>query len=124
MNWYVGVLKKYADFTGRARRTEFWMFALFNFIFSFALQLVEALFGGPGVLSGLYGLAVLLPGLAVGARRLHDTGRSGWWLLLLLVPVLGWIVLFVFAVLEGERKANAYGPDPKGALPAQPAGAA
>jgi len=123
MNWYVQVLKKYADFTGRARRTEFWMFYLFSFLVSLGLGIVEAIFGGPGILGGLYGLVVLLPSLAVSVRRLHDTGRSGWWLLIFLIPLIGVIVLLVFAVQEGQRGDNAYGHDPKAVLPTQVVGA-
>ena len=78
MSWYLTVLKKYAVFSGRARRMEYWMFALFNFIISFALAFLEALVGGPGIVAVLYSLAVLVPSIAVGVRRLHDTDRSGW----------------------------------------------
>lgn len=115
MDWYLAVLKKYADFSGRARRTEFWMFALFNVVIGVGLSIVEGIFGGPGVLSGLYTLAVLIPGIAVGVRRLHDTNRSGWWLLIWFVPVVGWIVLIVFWAQEGNKGANPFGPDPKAA---------
>ena len=78
MNWYVDVMKKYVVFGGRARRTEYWMFFLCNFIIAFALGLIEGILKGPGVLGLLYSLVVLVPSLSVGARRLHDTGRSGW----------------------------------------------
>jgi uncharacterized membrane protein YhaH (DUF805 family) len=120
MNWYLQVLRKYVDFTGRARRTEYWMFFLFNLIISFALGIVEALFGGPGILGAIYGLAVLLPSLAVSVRRLHDTGRSGWWLLIGLVPLVGLVVLLVFAVQEGQPGDNAFGPNPKGTVAPRP----
>jgi uncharacterized membrane protein YhaH (DUF805 family) len=113
MNWYISTLKKYADFGGRARRTEYWMFVLFNVIVSFVLAGVDMLIGGFGILSGLYGLAVLIPSLAVSVRRLHDTGRTGWWLLIGFVPVIGVIVLLVFAVLDSEPGSNDYGPNPK-----------
>lgn len=115
MNWYLDVLKKYAVFEGRARRKELWMFVLFNAIVLIALSLVEAIVGGPGILSGLYSLAVLIPSLAVGARRLHDTGRSGWWQLIALVPFIGTIVLIVFFVADSQPGTNQYGPNPKGA---------
>jgi len=114
MEWYLGALKKYAEFGGRARRTELWMFVLFNLIIGVVLALVDAMLGSR-VLNGVYSLAVLIPSLAVGSRRLHDTGRSAWWLLIALIPIVGLIVLIVFYVQEGTKGANAYGPDPKAA---------
>ncbi len=130
MNWYLKVLKQYVDFQGRARRTEYWMFTLFSALVSIVLLLVDTLvlgtgnltgsatdgvsFGaGIGLLGGIYALAVLLPSLAVSVRRLHDTGRSGWWLLIGLVPFVGALVLLVFFVLEGNRGPNQHGQDPK-----------
>jgi uncharacterized membrane protein YhaH (DUF805 family) len=114
VDWYVKVLKNYAMFTGRARRTEFWMFALINFLISVGLTVVGMVAGGRGVLHGLYALAVLIPSLAVSVRRLHDTNRSGWWMLIGLVPIAGAIVLLVFAVQDGQPGDNQYGPNPKG----------
>jgi len=115
MSWYLAVLKKYAEFSGRARRTEYWMFLLVSFIISLVIQFVEYILGSSGILGAVYGLAVLLPSLAVSVRRLHDIGRSGWWLLIGLVPVVGVIVLIVFAVQDSQPGANAYGPNPKAA---------
>lgn len=115
MNWYLDVLKKYAVFNGRARRKEYWMFFLFNIIIMVVLGIVEGIVGGPGVLAGIYGLAVLLPGIAVSIRRLHDTDRSGWWLLIGLVPLIGAIVLLVFFVQDSQAAENQYGPNPKAA---------
>ncbi|MGB7292897.1 MAG: DUF805 domain-containing protein [Thermodesulfobacteriota bacterium] len=115
MNWYIEVLKKYAVFDGRAHRTEYWMFVLFNVIITILLGLIDGLFGILGVLSGIYGLAVLIPGIAVSIRRLHDTNRSGWWLLISLVPVIGTIVLLVFMVQDTQPGTNEYGPNPKAA---------
>lgn len=112
MSWYLAVLKKYATFSGRARRTEYWMFFLVNLIVSMVLGFVDTV-AGTAFIGVVYSLAVLLPSLAVGVRRLHDIGRSGWWLLILLVPVIGVIVLLVFAVRDGDAGANAYGPNPK-----------
>lgn len=112
MQWYIAVLKQYAVFTGRAHRTEYWMFFLVNLIVYFALTAVDVALA-TGVLSFLYSLAVLLPSLAVGARRLHDTGRTGWWLLIVLVPLIGAIVLIVFFVQDSQPGENAYGPNPK-----------
>jgi len=97
---------KYADFNGRAKRPEYWWFALFVFLVSLGLGIVS------DIVSALFSLATLLPSLAVGARRLHDTKRSGWWQLLWLVPVIGWIVVIVFLVQEGNTEANQYGSAP------------
>jgi uncharacterized membrane protein YhaH (DUF805 family) len=119
MNWYLGVLKKYAEFNGRARRKEYWFFILFNLIISCVLSVVDVFLGtysaaaGVGILTGLYGLAVLLPGIGVTIRRLHDTGRSGWWTLIILVPLVGWIVILIFMLIDSQPATNAYGPNPK-----------
>ena len=113
MSWYLLVLKKYAVFRGRARRMEYWMFFLFNFIIAFVLGFIEGLAGGPGVLGSLYGLAVLLPGLGVSIRRLHDTGRSGWWLLIGLIPIIGAFILLIYMVSDSQEGTNQYGPSPK-----------
>jgi uncharacterized membrane protein YhaH (DUF805 family) len=113
MNFYLDVLKKYAQFDGRAGRQEFWMFVLFNAIIMIGLTVIETMVGGPGVLGSLYSLAVLCPSLAVGARRLHDTGRSGWWQLIGFVPLIGVIVLIVFFATAGQPSANQYGAPPK-----------
>ncbi|TIC82889.1 DUF805 domain-containing protein [Nocardioides sp. GY 10127] len=122
------VLTHYADFTGRARRSEFWYYVLAYVLLSIVLNLLGNLTGRPGevlfgVVSSLVGLALLCPSLAVGARRLHDTGRSGWWQLLGLIPCFGTIVLIVFFAQDSQPD-NAYGPSPKGAGPgsAGPAG--
>lgn len=119
MNWYLGVLKKYAEFGGRARRKEYWMFVWFNILIGFVLGVVDYTTGlanaetGVGVLSGLYSLAVLVPGIAVAVRRLHDTSRSGWWLLIGFLPLIGALVLLFFMVQDGTPGANAHGPNPK-----------
>ena len=119
MNWYLEALKKYTVFTGRARRKEYWFFVLFNIIISAALAIVDYFTGtysatyGMGLLGCLYTLAVLIPAIAVSVRRLHDTGRSGWWLLLALIPIVGGIVLLVFMVFDSEPGENKYGPSPK-----------
>jgi len=111
MNWYLEVLKKYAEFTGRARRTEYWMFFLINLIIAVILVVVEmAVFAGPGVLYGIYMLAILLPALGVTVRRLHDTGRTGWWVLVWLIPIVGPIVILVFMVLDSQPGDNEYWP--------------
>lgn len=114
MNWYIEVLKKYAVFGGRARRQEYWMFFLFNILIAFVLGLVTRFIGSAlGIGTALsnpagtiYSLAVLVPGIAVAVRRMHDTGRSGWWIL---VPVAN----LVFLCLDSEDGDNQYGPNPK-----------
>ena len=118
MNWYLEVLKKYAVFGGRARRTEYWLFFLFNSIIVLVLGIIEAIAGitpdtDVSILGNLYSLAVLIPSLAVGVRRLHDTGRSGWWMFISLVPIVGVIVLLVFFVQDSQDGDNQYGPNPK-----------
>ena len=121
MSWYLKVLKNYAGFSGRARRQEYWFFVLVNFIITLALIFVDVLIGGfnpqtgLGVLSGLYGLAVFIPTFAVTVRRLHDTSRTGWWLLIAFIPLIGAIVLLIFMFLDSTSGTNEYGPDPKGA---------
>ena len=119
MSWYLAVLKKYAVFSGRARRKEYWFFILFNLIITIVLTMIDGAMGGLGeggigILSGIYSLAVFLPSLAVTIRRLHDTDRTGWWFLIAFIPLIGAIVLLVFMVLDGTPAANQYGPDPKG----------
>lgn len=114
MNWYISVLKKYVVFTGRAQRAEYWYFILFNLIITVVLSGIDAALGESGILSGIYGLAVLLPGLGVSVRRLHDTSRTGWWLLIGLIPLVGFIVLIIFMAQDSTPGANAHGPNPKG----------
>jgi uncharacterized membrane protein YhaH (DUF805 family) len=135
MNWYLSVLKKYAVFKGRARRTEYWMFVLVNCIITVILYLLAAIpsivsivaIDRPSAISGffiivlwIYALAVLIPGLAVSVRRLHDTNRSGFFLFMSLIPLAGPIILLVFLVQEGVSGDNQYGPDPKEPIQAEP----
>ncbi|MGL5324217.1 MAG: DUF805 domain-containing protein [Aeromonas sp.] len=116
MNWYISVLKQYAVFSGRARRTEYWMFVLCNVIVMLLLGMVDKLIGGDNeLISSIYSLAVLLPSLAVAARRLHDTDRSAWWLLLGLIPIIGTLVLIYFMVCNGQQGPNRFGDDPTAA---------
>lgn len=119
VNWYVAVLKNYAGFSGRAGRAEYWMFFLFNIIISIVLYVISLKVPAVGILSFLYSLAVLIPGIAVAARRLHDTGRSGWWQLISLIPIVGAIILIVFLATEGQPHDNAYGPDPRLTAPSR-----
>jgi uncharacterized membrane protein YhaH (DUF805 family) len=119
MNWYLEVLKKYAEFNGRARRKEYWFFFLISTVISIILAVIDSFTGtiseeaGLGLLSGIYALAVLIPGLSVTVRRLHDTDRSGWWILLGLIPIIGGIALLIFMVLDSTPGGNQYGPNPK-----------
>jgi uncharacterized membrane protein YhaH (DUF805 family) len=115
MNWYLAVLKKYAVFGGRARRQEYWMFVLVNVIISAILNLLAdvADSGFFRFLDYVYGVAVLIPSLAVLWRRLHDTDRTGAWFLLVFLPVIGWIWLLVLVCLPGTPGPNRYGPNPK-----------
>ena len=113
MSWYLEVLKKYAVFSGRSRRSEYWYFALFNVIIAIVLMLIDRAAGTYPALYAIYVLAVLIPGLAVSIRRLHDTNRSGWWLLIDLIPLVGAIILIVFLAQDSDAGDNQYGPNPK-----------
>jgi len=119
MNWYLQVLKKYAEFGGRARRKEYWMFALFNVIFLIVAIILDNVLGTTigvlpyGVFYFLYALAVLLPGLAVGVRRLHDVGKSGWMMLIGLIPLIGAIWLLVLVCTDSQSGTNKWGENPK-----------
>ena len=118
MNWYLEVLKKYAVFSGRTRRKEYWYFILFNTLISIALTIIDGVTGtlnveaGVGLLSGIYAFVVLIPSIAVAVRRLHDTNRSGWWLFIMLIPIIGAIVLIVFFVSDSKPEENQYGLNP------------
>ncbi len=113
-------LSKYVDFSGRARRSEYWYFALFNFLVGIVASILDSILGTGyddttgGLINTVVGLALFLPGLAVAVRRLHDTGRSGWWILLVFAIIIGWIVLLVWLVTDSKGD-NQYGPNPKGA---------
>lgn len=119
MNWFVKVVKQYVDFSGRARRKEYWMFILFYTLFAVIAAALDNLFGiaipkaGYGPIYGILALALFLPNLGVTVRRLHDTGRSGWMLLLGLIPVVGAIIIFVFLVSDSKVGSNEYGENPK-----------
>jgi uncharacterized membrane protein YhaH (DUF805 family) len=122
MNWYIEALKKYAVFSGRARRKEYWFFVLFNVIFSFVLGFIDGMMGnvhmesGMGLLGGVYSLLLLIPGIAVSVRRLHDTNRTGWWVLLGLIPIIGALVLLIFMIQDSTPGENNYGQNPKDAI--------
>jgi uncharacterized membrane protein YhaH (DUF805 family) len=119
MDWYIKVLKQYADFSGRARRKEYWMFALFNVILVIATMIIDNTLGLTfrgepyGLIYTLYGLAVLIPSLAVGVRRLHDVGKSGWWILIALIPIVGAIILLVWFCTDSQAGENQWGDNPK-----------
>jgi uncharacterized membrane protein YhaH (DUF805 family) len=116
MSWFIAALKKYAVFSGRARRKEYWMFALFaGLIYVVLLAIVLAAHASPALIGvlGFVELAFLLPGWGVTVRRLHDTGRSGWWILFGIVPLVGAITLLVFYCTDSQAGANKYGPNPK-----------
>ena len=119
MNWYLKVLKQYADFNGRARRMEYWMFVLFNVLISMALLIIDNVIGlafediGYGPLYLIYCLAIVIPSIAVAVRRLHDSGKSGWWILVTLIPLIGGIWMLVLLLLDSDPGDNEYGPNPK-----------
>ena len=119
MKYFLYCLQHYADFTGRARRSEYWYFVLFNFIVSIliglSLGVIAGLLNVPALvyLAYLWSLAVFIPSLAVSVRRLHDIGRSGWWLLLSLIPLVGSIILIIWHCTDSQPGANQYGPNPK-----------
>jgi len=115
MNYYLSVLKNYAQFSGRARRKEYWMFALVSGIIFVVLEILGSFVNGQtgAIIVGIYSLLVLIPSLAVSVRRLHDIGKSGWWILIALIPFIGAIVLLIFAVMDSQPGQNQYGPNPK-----------
>lgn len=124
MDWYIRVWQRYAEFSGRSRRMEYWMFTLVHAIILFVLCIGITGFGvlkqpaigaTSGLIAAAYGLAALIPCFAVTVRRLHDINKTGWWILISLVPVAGGIALLVMTFLEGTHGANQYGPDPKSA---------
>lgn len=118
MRWYLEVLKKYTQFSGRARRKEYWLFALFNLIFLIVAAIFDHLIFGVaieaiGPLYAIYVLAVIIPGLAVAVRRLHDIGKSGWYFLINFIPLVGGIWFLVLMCLDSQPGENRFGPNPK-----------
>ena len=113
MEWYLKVLKQFADFNTRARRKEFWMFILFNLIASVVLGIIDGVVFGSQILGGLYSLAIIVPSIAVGVRRLHDIGKSGWMYLIVFIPLIGIIWLIVLWATDGVAGENEYGANPK-----------
>ena len=107
--YYTNAFKQYAVFTGRTTRPEYWYFFLFNVIISVILNLIDK----HGFLSMICMMAVMLPAIGIGIRRLHDIGKSGWWLLISFIPIIGTIILLVFLATEGQTGKNQYGEDPR-----------
>ena len=122
MEWFVEAMRKYAVFKGRARRKEYWWFLLVYLLISLVLTVFDGIIGkydaqsGMGLLSGLFGVATFLPGLAVAVRRLHDTDRSGWWVLITVLPVIGLLIFVIFMARAGTPGENRFGADPKAAV--------
>ena len=122
IEWMTMPLKRYADFSGRTRRKEYWMFLLGVVIVAIVLGIIEGIVGLSGMVGGVYGpltlifaLAIIIPGIAVQVRRFHDQDKSGWFVLLSLIPFVGGIIVLVFMCLEGTKGPNRFGPDPKDA---------
>jgi uncharacterized membrane protein YhaH (DUF805 family) len=114
MEWYLRVVKdNYANFKGRARRKEYWMFFLFNMLFVFVAAIIDYILGTFPLIYVIYVLAVIIPSLAVFIRRLHDIGKSGWWFFIGLIPIIGVIWLLVLLFTDGNPGENSYGPSPK-----------
>ena len=119
MSWYLKALKNYVGFNGRARRREYWFFTLFSFLMTIALSILDLIIFNLssetvlGMFTGAYALAVIIPTLAVTFRRLHDTGKSGWWLLINFVPMIGSLIFIVLLLLDSQPGENQYGSSPK-----------
>ena len=119
MNWWLAAMKKYVDFSGRARRKEYWMFILFNLIFGVVALVLDFMLGsvnenlGYGLFYFLFSLGIILPTWSVTVRRLHDVGKSGWWLFICLIPFIGGLWLFILTVTDSQADTNRYGISPK-----------
>lgn len=113
MSYFLEALKKYATFNGRARRKEYWMYVLFYTIFAFVGFIIDSILGRYGIISGIYGLALIIPTIAVTVRRLHDLGKSGFWYFISFIPLIGGIWMLILMCLDGQQGENQYGSDPK-----------
>jgi uncharacterized membrane protein YhaH (DUF805 family) len=119
MYWWLAAMKKYVDFSGRARRKEYWMFFLFNLIFGVVALVLDFMLGsvnenlGYGLFYSLFSLGIILPTWSVTVRRLHDVGKSGWWIFISLIPFIGAIWLFILTVTDSQVDTNRYGVNPK-----------
>lgn len=111
---YINMFKNYATFSGRTRRKDFWMAVLVSFLISLILSILTGIASFFGIIQMIYSLAILIPFLAMCVRRLHDTSKSAWFLLLALIPGIGAIILLIFACMDSQPGANQYGPNPKG----------
>lgn len=116
MNYYILAIKKYFDFSTRSTRKEYWFFVLFNIIISTIVGLIDSIIGISPILSSAYYLFVFIPGLSVAIRRLHDIGKSGWWIFINLIPFIGFIWFIILLVLDSQPIDNKYGPNPKSAI--------
>jgi len=126
MHWFIDPIKSsYSDFSGRATRQQYWMFVLIYLLIYIGLSVVDGILGfgmeSVGFLSAIFWLVTLVPAVAIASRRLHDINKSGWWQLISLVPVVGWIIAIVWLASKGQAEANQYGPSPYGAAAAVPA---
>ncbi|KQN91643.1 hypothetical protein ASE90_02280 [Sphingomonas sp. Leaf67] len=117
MEWMLLPLKRYFEVRGRSRRMEYWMFSLFSALVGVVATIIDSVFGfdmeSTGPVGGISSIALFIPGLTVAFRRLHDTDRSAWWMLLVFLPIIGWIWLFVLFVTDGTPGPNRFGADPK-----------
>lgn len=113
MHYFTDVVKKYVDFSGRARRQEYWMYTLIYVALLIVVMIVDLTLGTYPLLYSLLALGLFLPSLAVGVRRLHDQDKSGWWVLVGIIPFVGWIWAIVLMATEGNPNPNQYGPSPK-----------
>lgn len=116
MNWYLKVIHQYFDFTGRARRKEYWMFTLINILISWLLPLIDFILGTFyfTTISYIYSILIFIPALAVLLRRLHDVGKSGWYFFLILIPFIGWLWLLILLCMDSVPRPNIWGDNPKG----------
>ena len=114
MNWFIDcITKNYVNFNGRARRKEYWMFVLFSALLCIVTVIIDRMIGGPYIVTSIFSLAIFLPNLAVTVRRLHDTDKSGWWVLLQFIPYLGGIIILIFCLIDSTPGTNQYGENPK-----------
>ncbi|MGR5236331.1 DUF805 domain-containing protein [Vibrio alfacsensis] len=118
-DWYLGVIRNYTGFSGRARRQEYWYFTLVNILVNLVMNIIDRILGNVfqidnfGLFGVLYALFILIPSLAVTVRRLHDTDRTGWWVLIAIIPIIGFLVMLYFLVQDSEEGTNQYGDNPK-----------
>lgn len=113
MEFFLRAYKNYANFQGRDTRQQYWMFYLFYMIASIILNILDGIIGTDGLLAGVFAFASLVPAIAIATRRLHDIGKSGWWQLIILIPLIGAIVLIVFLAKQGMMGDNQFGNDPR-----------